>query len=270
MALKFSQIFWAWRRKSRRIKSRSLLLILICLLHFGGITVASLFSSRIADSADNVLLSPGQNCGWYDLSYGSAVGPTGVLTGNLVDRLDSLALSTRTSIVQAQQYAKSCYDWLDGNKVDNTLNICDSYVIPSIASTINTTAACPFEKNACIGSAISLDSGLIDSDNHLGINAPAGDRVQIRRRLTCAAVPLEQRYSSPWLQTDLPSFLGGSHKVTVKEFEMGSPLQDGVVVDRGFRFANSTWAATNESLSISEMYTIAYVLENGLTSCSTL
>jgi hypothetical protein len=116
--------------------------------------------------------------------------------------MDSYAISGRTAIYNAQQYAISCYRGLDGFNPDNSSASCSSHVVPWITSTINRTATCPFAEKACDASTLSLDSELIDSSIHLGINAPPKDRVQVRRNMTCAPIPLEREYSLPWNDSD--------------------------------------------------------------------
>jgi hypothetical protein len=54
--------------------------------------------------------------------------------------------------------------------------------------TIDTTAGCPFEEEMCKTHTdnIILDSGYINSHDHLGINAPNDERFLLRTRLQCA------------------------------------------------------------------------------------
>jgi hypothetical protein len=246
MLWRFGRISWAWRGKTRRVWPRAALLIGTCLVHFVAISIAGLFSSRVTDSTDQVLINASNNCGWYDLSPASEQGPKGNLTNGYVSSMDSLAVTGRTSVLQAQQYARLCYDWIDGSTADTSLAACSSYVVSSIPSTINRTAACPFSPDACSGPAISFDSGWIDSNTHLGINARLEDRIQLRRNMTCAPVPFEQRYSLPW--TDMVDPFSRDHRTfQYKMFQLGSTLND-------LSIGNFTFGISNETLLYATPY----------------
>jgi hypothetical protein len=42
--------------------------------------------------------------------------------------------------------------------------------------------------------SITLDSGLIDSQDDLGLNAPPGDRLSYRRVMSCAPLNNDEQY----------------------------------------------------------------------------
>jgi hypothetical protein len=218
MLLQFGKMVWAWRGKTTRVWSRGMLLFTACILHFAAITVAGLMTSRVADSADHVLIQATGDCGWYNEVLLSQLNLGSNFTNEDLNAFDSLALATHLGISEAQQYAKTCYSWLDGYQPDNSSAACSRYVVPSLSSTINGSADCPFAPEACSTPAIALDSGWIDSNDHLGINAPAEDRLKLRLALTCAPIPLEQRYSRGWEES--PLFPGE----LVKIYRLGESL----------------------------------------------
>jgi hypothetical protein len=147
------------------------------------------------DSADEVLIRASGNCGWYDLSPSTVIGPAGNLTESYINSMDALAVSSRLSMTASRQIAKSCYPWQDGSEPDLYSLTCSSQVVPYLKSTVDRPASCPFAPEACSQQAISFQSGEIDSHLQLGINAAPSDRIQFYRSLTCAPVPLEERYS---------------------------------------------------------------------------
>lgn len=53
--------------------------------------------------------------------------------------------------------------------------------------TSTTNNSCPFD-DLCLGPALYLDTGLIDSRDDLGINGHDSDRVQWRNNLTCVPI----------------------------------------------------------------------------------
>jgi hypothetical protein len=200
MFWRFSQLWWHWRHRTARVGTRTTPLILACLVHFGLFTVAGLFSSRIVDTAREALLLPSQSCGWHDTSVIEKLH-AGSFTDNNINALDALILSARTATKQGQAYSRSCYESIDDSQP--SASTCSSTVIPFLPSSVNLSAACPFQAEACDGPAISFDSGWIDSHDHLGVNAAPRDRVQIRKATTCAPVPVEQKYSSNWFESPL-------------------------------------------------------------------
>ncbi|RKK82868.1 hypothetical protein BFJ68_g17495 [Fusarium oxysporum] len=92
---------------------------------------------------------------------------------------------------EAATYVRSCY----GDVKSSYSSMCDRYVTTRIESHVEETAPCPFTDGTCMTPAISIDSGLLDSDLDLGITATAGNRVQVRKAITCAPIPAEQEYS---------------------------------------------------------------------------
>jgi hypothetical protein len=217
MLWRFSRIAWAWRRKTRRVWRRTSLILLACILQFATFAVAGLFSSRVADAADEVLIQASPDCGWYDTNQNYESGEISNLNDEQLNSLDSYAISWRTTAVDARSYAISCYPWLDGSVPNNASASCASYVVPQISSTISSTA-CPFAARACSAPAISFDSGWIDSHVHLGINAQEKDRVQVKRKTICAPIPIEENYSLPWNDTFVPG-------IKFKVYEIG-PLTE--------------------------------------------
>jgi hypothetical protein len=238
MLWRLMQMSWFWRKRTTNIWTRTSPLMLSCAMHFAIIAIAGLFSSRIADSSDQVLIKPNGTCGWPDARF--LFNRTSMETDDDINSLDSLTLSIRTAESAAKQYSRTCYPRLDGFVPNLSSGACSSTVVPFLNSTVNTSAACPFVSHACDAPAISFDSGWIDSHTHLGINAPPKDRVQVRRVTTCAPVPLERDYSGPWFETPLiPS-------LAVKPYYVGDIV--------GPTLINATSVITNLTLLFSSPY----------------
>jgi hypothetical protein len=218
MLWRFSKVSLAWRGKTKKLWIRMFPLLGVCLLHFGLVTVAGLFASRVTHSNDQVLLSLSSTCGWYYTKLLFGVSVSANISRNEVNAIDSLAFTSHVGLAESQQYSKRCYSWLDGSEPDLSSSTCSHYVVTSLPSSMNSTRPCPFADQACNGTAISFDSGWIDSNVHLGINAPEKNSIQIRRNMTCAPIPLEQRYSLPWTQK--PS----SPETLIKSYVLGRSL----------------------------------------------
>lgn len=165
---------WQWRKNASIIK-RILPLLTSTLLLAVGFSAAAGFSSRIGRGSE-VLLVP-QNCGIYK--------PAGQRTPN--DKLISWSSRMQT---QAANYAQECYS---NTLASGSTCINAHYVQQQLPMSIQTNATCPFDPEVCATSTsnLILDTGMIDSHIHLGINAPPDQRVQYRTVLHCAPLITE-------------------------------------------------------------------------------
>ena len=84
----------------------------------------------------------------------------------------------------ASTYVRACYE---GSQ--DPLR-CYQYAVPSISWRTNKNATCPFAPDICLygdePTAFEMDTGLLDSHHHFGINAPEADRLQLRKVTTCS------------------------------------------------------------------------------------
>lgn len=82
----------------------------------------------------------------------------------------------RTSEIQSS----SCHAF---NTTGTTQNLrdCRAWGREFVPFTLNTSVPCPFAKEMCLNDlAVQIESGLVDSTKHLGINGPTKDRIQFR------------------------------------------------------------------------------------------
>jgi len=83
---------------------------------------------------------------------------------------------------------------------------------------IDTQQDCPFSgRTACLGvnytvvnEAMAMDTGELDSHVDFGINAPSGDRITFRKRVTCSPIQGGQLISDPVVQTINLTYSGRS------------------------------------------------------------
>ncbi|KAI1769869.1 hypothetical protein F4818DRAFT_311894 [Hypoxylon cercidicola] len=68
---------------------------------------------------------------------------------------------------------------------------CDFFTTHNINWTANWLAKCPFDESMCVGPAMQLDTGRINSNIILGINSPLQDQVDFRKITTCAPITQE-------------------------------------------------------------------------------
>lgn len=146
--------------------------ILIAICTITAFTVAGGYSSYISTSTGDEVLIRGDNCAIIDTS-GSV----------------NVSLSTHVSFesrrhTRVANYAEQCYSGTNTGILD-----CSRYVVRNISgSSIDYNASCPFGSDICRKneSNIRLDSGYIDSNDYLGLNAPSGQRFSLRQVLSCA------------------------------------------------------------------------------------
>jgi hypothetical protein len=188
-------ISWHWRSKTAAILKKNSLLILVAITHLTLIFAAGIFSSRLAQASNEVLVRS-TFCGFMDDKFASDTSRLQRLSIEDLEDLDALALDSRSIYTQSLTYSRSCYTNLTDGDVSASCGA--TFPVPKISSSIDKQAKCPFPGNVCTGPALAIDSGLIDSHLHLGINAPPQDRIQMRRRTTCAPVPMEEKFTAGW------------------------------------------------------------------------
>lgn len=166
---------------------RSLWLLALATFHGVSMWVAGGLSSRFIAGNDEVQAVPGK-CGWMkeasikDIIHDDAAFET----------FNSLVVMTRYRYRQSAAYSRTCYGRMGGNS-----SICAIFKRRTLPYTISLSEPCPFDKKICNGSAISLDTGLLRSDEHLGINTRPEDAISFRKTLTCAPLAGEQ-YADGW------------------------------------------------------------------------
>ena len=175
----------AWGGKAPHWK-RTSVLALLALTHLSVMSIAGIFSSRVTLAGDEVL-ARGTSCGW--ISNGTNVDAI-YKAGE--DNLVAEFTMGRWTATNALKYARDCY---------NTTSLadsasCGSYTLSSINTTTVNRVPCPFSKDICaLPYAIEVDTGLIDSNTHLGINAKPTQSIRLRKILTCVPLASDQ-YSS--------------------------------------------------------------------------
>ena len=168
----FLQLPWYWRDHAIRPFVRSLPLALLALLNIAVFGVAGIFSSDVTKAAGNETLIRSPHCGYLT--------PDNVTFSDdafsIVDLNDTLAATT---------YSRACYD-----NTENALT-CNQYVQQRLQWTSNQNATCPFSPDLCIYGSIAayeMDTGLLDTHEHLGINAAQSDRIQYRKVTSCSPI----------------------------------------------------------------------------------
>lgn len=168
-----ARLVWSWRNCAVKPMKRTLPLAALALLNLVLFSVAGVFSSEITKAAGNETLVRSPNCGQLDLN-GTAGSQQAAYRA--IDVNDNLAATT---------YSRACYA--------NTQNIlqCNQYIRQQLPWKSDRNATCPFSADLCVygsTSAYEMDSGLLDSHDDLGMNAPKSDRIQYRKVTTCSPI----------------------------------------------------------------------------------
>jgi len=220
--IKLGLLTSAWRSAIDNAVSRSAVLMAMAFANLALFTTAGIFSSRIAPIHSNVLLEPYQYCGaWNYTNAYDATARTRQAT------IATRAIAMLTHNVAASQAIVSCARGVRNaqqcSPIGKPLLPYSSWCTASDGSCLNPseealanitqldsmsysqhdefngstglwTDYCPFDKEMCMNGTFTLDSGLIDSYLHLGINSP--DTIQYRDVLTCTPLNTSNPYSS--------------------------------------------------------------------------
>lgn len=204
---KLLKVALAWRSNIENVKRRALPLLFLTVFHMTAFYAAGIFSSRVSRSAGEVLVKS-DVCGWPDERSNKAFDQW---SDEDMESADAWLTLLQQSFRKRAAYARSCYS----TQSQTQSSLCNIYAAPSIKSRIDPAAPCPFFERTCTTTTVSIDSGLIDSHLHLGINAPVQDRIQFRKLMTCTPILLEDKHSpnrtskkSPSLQDQLLFQLG--------------------------------------------------------------
>ena len=178
---------WYWRKHDNHGLLRTCLFIGLGVLQISAFAAAGLLSSRVANTSDEVLVAFNDNCGYLTTPAANGYTPEFLAASR------TLLLEQRYGFGQSYQYNQKCYS------ATPSKTGCNIYAKPNISSYGDNAASCPFDGSICKGnnSAFIIDTGFLDSDLDLGINAPKSDRMQYRKVMTCS--PLKTTgYMSNW------------------------------------------------------------------------
>jgi hypothetical protein len=182
------KIFWAWRRRKavgKRVNGlgrRSFLLSLPPFLIFAAFTIAGIFISEVAGPtyrSNNVKVGSSR-CGYFSFDL------------SIADGARAFALKRLNDTMTGRQYAKSCYH------SNSTFTDCSLFPVQSLPYN-SSLVECPFGKDpsgqvSCLpdqGNALQMDTGLLDTDSYLGINAAPSNRLLIRNIVTCSPIRIQ-------------------------------------------------------------------------------
>jgi hypothetical protein len=180
------RIALSWRKRVRRNILRTIAFLLPPLLCFVAFTIAGIYSSNITSpsyTANRVLVAS-KNCGtifWNGPASWNSAG-TLIAEGDVV-----WAKWFAGRMSESRNYARSCYT--EGSEASVACNVLPVQKLPY---TTKDQVVCPFATHRCLGSntAYQLATPWLNSHEHFGINAPASERVSLRRLSTCSVLDI--------------------------------------------------------------------------------
>lgn len=168
--LRFTEVSWAWRKRSTHPILRSLPFIVTGFLHFLAFTAAGIFSSKVVAPHSDVLLAS-STCGQFAFLSQEATQSAYTAEAYYGQYMSS-------NWRAGEKFVTNCYDFSSPATDKSTSCLAPGKaLIPWTTSNIS----CPFDDQICAGGqAVAFDTGHIDSHMHLGINSPPEHRVTVR------------------------------------------------------------------------------------------
>jgi len=185
-----AQLHVAWRTRSKKVIGRTLPLAVAAIIIWSSFIAAGVFVAEVASKAygDVVVLGTPLYCG--DLEWG--IGDTTNLSDAEAQERWRSSLAARDRKIGANVKWSRTYSeaYMLGTSAPS------SPFKQSILPYTATDVPCPWTINTTCygfnrtrgGSALRMDTGLLDSHTHFGINAPLQDRIQFRKVSTCGVV----------------------------------------------------------------------------------
>lgn len=196
---------------------RSTPLLFVTFIHIAVFAAAGLFSSQIASTKAGQALVSSSACGYPKQLKSIRTASQQNLNSSELDVFNAQVSLGRLTLTKSAAYVRSCYNDDSSETVD-----CAHFVRRVLLGTqaaVDVQAGCPFGNDACMTKAFRVDSGLLDSNKDIGLNAPTKDTVSFRRVTTCAPIQVK-RYSTVW-QANLTEVYGKQTNTSVKFYEFG-------------------------------------------------
>jgi hypothetical protein len=206
-----------WKNRVATPFSRSFPLLFVAALHITCFAAAGLLSSQIASTQAGQALVDSRACGYPKKLATLRTASSKDLSDTDLNIFNAQVLQGRFTLSKSTAYVSSCYNGDPKESGD-----CNHFVRRNLMGEKATTelqAACPFGNDACSTSAVRFDSGLLSSNNDVGINAPPKSSVMFRRVTTCAPIRAD-KYATTW-RDNLTELYGKKTTTSVKFFEFG-------------------------------------------------
>ncbi|WQF78696.1 hypothetical protein CDEST_03710 [Colletotrichum destructivum] len=225
----FLQQAWHWRGRADRPLLRTVPWAVCGFLYAVLLGLAAVFSSKVSESATRFRLLEAADCGMF-----------------VPEGRDALQQKNAYDNSLAAVYSRQCYGGHE-NDVSPAAS-CGTLPVPSIRWT-NASTECPFADEVCMGKSFRMETGMVDSHTHLGINEQEQNRVQYWRETDCAPL-VSQRGFSRFLNGTEARELGWDDDVLIKYFYGGMGAQNYTHIYNTYgestQIGYSTWVISND------------------------
>ncbi|KAL9616477.1 MAG: hypothetical protein Q9160_008672 [Pyrenula sp. 1 TL-2023] len=192
--LSFLRLIWAWRHKATRPFYRLLPIIIFSFVIAAAFILAGIFSSKISSSMGNEVLISSPNCGLFGLNTSASTNTTAYQQAEILDPWNA------EKITSYANYAQRCYS------ETSTITNCLPFVKVRLPSTVDQNASCPFQETICRhrDGNIRLDTGYLNSQADLGLNAPLDHQFDLRIATHCAPLKSDNYKRTVYYSVDKP------------------------------------------------------------------
>jgi hypothetical protein len=206
------KLWWVWRKRVNRALIRCVPLVALAII-FAALTIAvGIFSSYLADGTNITVLVQSPYCGPVDFLGDDVEGPRANFNIWSHEYMKSTA-------DLAAAYERDCY--ANRTAMPERCRIFTRPTLPFQQQRV----ACPFEPSMCKNISepgLAIDTGMLDLAGHFGFNLAARDKVQFRRKATCAVLELDRHYEvlNASDSSDFEQFSGRAPWVGEREMRM--------------------------------------------------
>ncbi|KAF2730351.1 hypothetical protein EJ04DRAFT_545814 [Polyplosphaeria fusca] len=175
--LLMSLLAWRSGRRATRPLLRLLPILIYALVVSAAFGIASIFSANVTTETLNEVLLKSERCGPLNEN----------MVQNSTKQLTELYPYYTQRASQFLNYGLQCYT--NSTSTDG----CNLYIRPQLPFKATRDATCPFKDNICKleNENLILDTGYLDSLDHLGINSAPNERFQLRFVQHCAPLKTE-------------------------------------------------------------------------------
>lgn len=236
VALRTLWLVWSWQSQDPRCSAFVPYVLMAVMAAFCAVSgiIFGVFSSYVVETADIEVLIRSGNCGVFTV-------PKEILFQ------DPLWVAHNKfwmeGLVASSTYARQCYN------ASSSTSACNIFTVPTVRWTTDYLAPCPFDIKMCIGPAMTMDTGVVDSNDVLGFNFPAHDRVGFRKITTCA--PITQDGYVTMMNASDKDALGGVG-LSFLEGDQAAVFWYGPL--NTFESYRSTWAADTYGNNVTRRY----------------
>lgn len=182
---------WSSRRSSGRRSLSSYSIGLLAIIYALLFMTAGIFSNKAISAgstqAGSRVLSRSKSCGVWNQTYYDIAEYQNYSTEEEFGLLVQYKAKKAYDIELSFEYAQECY--LSQSHTHYMSPVCNTFKTPKLDWKTH-EGLCPFQSQICHNKSevAVLDTGYVDSHDHLGINANPKDRLKYRRITTCAVL----------------------------------------------------------------------------------